>query len=205
MSGYRNNLDVREALLTRILEQSLELILPNTQAECLVLQGHHQELLKNMEANSLEVRHTEMEAKANLAHDTANLNQQKNLNAIRIHEARLAMYRKVKAVRSKHNKSGFTSIEVPSSWPAAHTDMNNIHDLPNPKDATEWKTIDLPDEIVYYLLTRNRLHFGQAKGTPLTDASFTREVNWMASTDSAELILNGDYTSNELTDLQSFC
>ena len=81
--------------------------------------------------------------------------------------------------------------------------MNNIRELPNPNDATEGKTIDLPDEIVYYLRTRNRLHFGQAKGTPRTDASFTREVGWMASTDSAELILNGDYTSDELTDLQA--
>jgi hypothetical protein len=110
---------------------------------------------------------------------------------------------KVKAIRSKHNKSGFTSIEVPTSWPAAHSATANLQVLPNPKDATGWKTVDLPNEIVYYLLTRNRLHFGQAHGTPLTTLQFTREINWMASTDSAELILTGDYTSDELTDLQA--
>jgi hypothetical protein len=155
-----------------------------------------------MEKISLAIRHAEMEAKANFALTTGDKKTKKNLDALCATKAHVELYRKIKAVRGLNNKSGFTSIKVPTSWPSAHSETDNIQDLPNPKTATEWKTIDLPDEIVYYLLTQNRLHFGQADGTPLTTPQFTREIDWMASTDSAELILQGDYILDELTDLQ---
>jgi hypothetical protein len=202
LSGFRTNLDVREALLERILEHSLDLTLPETKLECEDLLRHYRKSLSTMEAHSLEIRHAEMEAKSNLPLESGQQAKKKHLAALRATEAHAAMYRKVKAVRGKHNKSSFTSIEVPSTWPSAHTETENLQDLPNPKEATNWKTIDLPDEIVYYLLTRNRLHFGQAQGTPFTTPQFTREIDWQASTDSSELILRGEYTSNELTDIQ---
>ena len=100
---------------------------------------------------------------------------------------------KIKAIRGKYNKSGFTSIKVPTSWPPAFSDPELLHSLPDPKQATEWKTVDLPDEIVYYLLTRNRLHFGQAHGTPLTTPAFAQQIDWAASTETAELILHGEF------------
>jgi len=113
------------------------------------------------------------------------------------------MYRKIKAIRGKFDKSGFTSIDVPSSWPPAHSDPSRLHSLPNPKKATNWRTVDLPKDIVYYLLTRNRLHFGQAQGTPLTRPRFTQCLDWAASTETAKLILAGYYEDSKLTDLQS--
>jgi hypothetical protein len=147
-------------------------------------------------------KNAKMEAKANIADDNDDNEQKKNLNAIRTHEAHVVMYQKVKVIQSKHNKSGFTSIEVPMSWPATHSATENLQDLSNPKEAKEWKTVDLPDKIVYYLLTHNRLHFGQAPGTPFTTPQFTCEIDWIASTYSAVLNLHGNYTSNELTNLQ---
>jgi hypothetical protein len=55
---------------------------------------------------------------------------------------------------SEHAGNGFISIEVPTSWPQAHTLLKNIPEtLPNPKKATTWKMVDLPNEMVYYLLT----------------------------------------------------
>ena len=197
-------MEVREVLIARILEHSLSLILPETQRECEDLLHQKMNDLRELEKHSLEIRHAEMEAKANEASSSGNKGMKKHLDAIRITEAHVAMYRKIKAIRGKFHKSGFTSIEVPTSWPPAHTPLEDLPDaLPDPKTATEWKTIDLPDEIVYYLLTRNRLHFGQAHGTPFTPPHFTRKINWKASTDSAELILHGDYSQMELTDLQT--
>jgi hypothetical protein len=155
-----------------------------------------------MEKISLELRHAEMEATSNIESSSKTKSNKHHRDALQATEAHVAMYRKVKAVRGKCNKSGFTSIEVPTSWPTAHTATTNLQDLPDPKTATTWKTIDLPDKIVYYLLTRNRLHFGQAAGTPFTTPQFTRHIDWQASTDSAEVILHGDYTTAELTDLQ---
>ena len=111
---------------------------------------------------------------------------------------------KCPANNSKYiDKSGFTSIEVPTSWPPAFSDPELLHSLPDPKQATEWKTVDLPDEIVYYLLTRNRLHFGQAHGTPLTTPAFTQQIDWAASTETAELILHGEFDATELSDIQA--
>jgi hypothetical protein len=69
--------------------------------------------------------------------------------------------------------------------------------------ATDWKTVDLPEEITYYLLLQNRLHFGQAHGTPFTKPSLLHKINWMASTETAKLILHGDFDSSELMDLQA--
>jgi hypothetical protein len=63
--------------------------------------------------------------------------------------------------------------------------------------------VDLPDEIVYYLLTRNRLHFGQAQGTPFTLPLFTNHLDRQASMETAELILTGDYSTSELSDIQA--
>jgi hypothetical protein len=49
------------------------------------------------------------------------------------------------------------------------------------------------------------MDFGQASGTLLcaTLPSFECTIDWRASTDTTELILHGDYSDNELSDLQS--
>jgi hypothetical protein len=203
ISGFKTNTEVREVLLARILDQSLDLILPDTFDECKKLYKEKVALLQELEKKSLRLRHEEMEARANLAATAGNTTQKMHNDKLRSGEAHAEMYRKVKAVRGKYNTGGFTSIDVPTSWPAAHTDLTESQDLPDPKKATEWKTVDLPDEIVYYLLTRNRLHFGQAKGTPFTDPEFCRTIDWQASSDTSELILHGDYDASELSDLQS--
>jgi hypothetical protein len=55
LSGYRNCLDLSEALLTRILEHELDLILPTTREECETQLLQAQASLKEMEKNSLEI------------------------------------------------------------------------------------------------------------------------------------------------------
>lgn len=203
MSGFKTNTDVREVLLARITALDSDLVLPTTQPECHALLQLKLSGLREMEKHSLQLRHDEMEVKASLAADSGDTTQQQRLDKLRNSEAHIAMYRKIKAVRGKYSNSGFTSIEVPTSWPPAHSDPALLDSLPDPKKATEWRTVDLPDEIVYYLLTRNRLHFGQAKGTPFTQPQFTHRLDWAASTETAELILEGDFDSSELSDIQS--
>ena len=103
-------------------------------------------ILREMEQNSLLYRHDEMQARANLAADKGEPNTQKALNHLRSSEAHTAMFQKIKAICSKGKTSGFTSIEVPSSWPPAHSDQSTLQSLPDPKQATEWRIVDLPDE-----------------------------------------------------------
>jgi hypothetical protein len=77
-------------------------------------------------------------------------NWQKNnlLNNLRLCEACAAMHQNIKVIRGKHHSSSFTVIDVPLSWPAAHSNLFNAQSLPDPKQSTEWKTVNLPDEII---------------------------------------------------------
>lgn len=203
LSGFKTNIDLREVLLELIKELSLDMKLPTSKNDCQEALNTSIATLRDMEKNSLALRHDELEAKATIAADSGNKDKQQILARIRTSEAKAAMYRKIKAVRGIYNHSSFTSIDVPTSWPPAFSDQTMLHSLPDPKKALEWRTVDLPDEIMYYLLTRNRLHFGQAHGTPLTTPQFTHHLDWAASTETAELILSGDFDTSELSDIQA--
>jgi hypothetical protein len=50
-------------------------------------------------------------------------------------------------------------------------------------------------------MERNRRHFGQAQGTPFTQAPLSDLLNWHADTETTELILQGTYTNDELDDV----
>jgi hypothetical protein len=54
----------------------------------------------------------------------------------------------------------------------------------------------------YRMGLRNRLHFGQAEGTPLTLPPFSTDLDWEVSTATAELIVEDAYSNDELTDIQ---
>eukprot|EP00957_Ditylum_brightwellii_P081846 6226173-Ditylum_brightwellii.AAC.1 len=49
---------------------------------------------------------------------------------------------------------------------------------------------------------QNKLHFGQAQGTPFTVPSLSVEVDWEVNSVMSELILEGNYTNEELLDIE---
>ena len=101
-----------------------------------------------------------------------------------------AMYRKLRFIsRDKTSQSGLTRIEVP------------FDSTEDPKKCTHWKTVDAPDEITKYLLERNQVHFGQAHGTPFTVSPLSTEIDFSASTETCEMILEGDYSNLDIDDL----
>jgi hypothetical protein len=59
-------------------------------------------------------------------------------------------------LRSPELCQSITRIEIP------------LHPQEDPKRCTDWQIIDVPSEVVHQLQSRNRLHFGQAHGTPFT-------------------------------------
>jgi hypothetical protein len=69
------------------------------------------------------------------------------------------------------------------------------------KKISLFRTLTLPDEITQYLKARNQRHFGEATGTPFTQAPLAELITWQADTDTAELILQGAYTNDELDDI----
>jgi hypothetical protein len=66
---------------------------------------------------------------------------------------------------------------------------------------SNWRDINCPKEIELLLRLQNQRHFGQAEseGTPFTTPRMKHKFNWSASTCEAELVLEGDYTDEELT------
>ena len=75
----------------------------------------------------------------------------------------------------------------------------------NKKDENAWRTITTPKEIEFYLQKRNQLHFGQAETdqTQFILPDMKHEFNWSASTNSAELVLHGEYTNQELDEVMN--
>eukprot|EP00957_Ditylum_brightwellii_P016125 1214065-Ditylum_brightwellii.AAC.1 len=109
---------------------------------------------------------------------------------------------KISKVNKKSKGKGFTSIQIPVSWPTDPSRYENVNLIENPKTANEWRTIDIPKDIEFYLLMRNRLHFGQAHGTPFIFPPLLVEVDWAANLVTSELILEGGYTNDELSDIE---
>ena len=99
-------------------------------------------------------------------------------------------------------------LEVPSSWPLmSDYDESIDYNLTDPKsldptDKSLWKEVNCPKEIEFYLRLRNQRHFGQARETPFCQPSMSRKFNWSATTEAAELVLEGNYEDAELTDIQ---
>ena len=111
------------------------------------------------------------------------------LRNIRKAEELKHMFQKLRFIRGKNQKSGMATLEVPT--------------IPgmDPKTCKDWTLVECPKEIMEYLLARNRKHFGQAKGTPFTLPPLAEKVDFQASTAACEMILNGDFSCEELEDL----
>eukprot|EP00957_Ditylum_brightwellii_P055431 4200379-Ditylum_brightwellii.AAC.1 len=74
--------------------------------------------------------------------------------------------------------------------------------LENPKTASTWRMVDLPEEILHYLTVHNCRHFGQAHNTPFTVPLLSQYFDWAANSPMSETILQGKFTDTELTELQ---
>jgi hypothetical protein len=99
-------------------------------------------------------------------------------------------YFKIQQARTAEGSTGLTEIQVPLD--------PTIHPKECPPDQHHWRTERVPAEIENLLIDRNRSHFGQAAGTPLTAPTVTAALNYDGSGPMAELILNGHYHDDRL-------
>ena len=70
----------------------------------------------------------------------------------------------------------------------------------DPKQCNEWQVIDVPSEIVSQLQHRNRLHFGQAHGTPFTVPPLSNDLGFSGDGPGAASILQGTYDTSPLSE-----
>ena len=99
------------------------------------------------------------------------------------------LFAKIRCFRTPDRGHGISSIQVPTDPTVS------------PKDSKEWITIDAPDKVVEKLRERNRLHFGQAHGTPFTMPPLSKDLDFDGATSFADMILDGTYDSSQLADI----
>jgi hypothetical protein len=108
-----------------------------------------------------------------------------------------------RAIRNLNSKTGITRLQIPSLWPTQQDPTKG-----NWTDAKAWdkakqpfREVNIPSELEYFLIQRNRRHFGQAEGATFTKPPFSTSLNWQADPNAANLILEGDYNSTELNNI----
>eukprot|EP00957_Ditylum_brightwellii_P001304 102434-Ditylum_brightwellii.AAC.1 len=92
--------------------------------------------------------------------------------------------------------------QISVTWPSSDCDEDQISTLDNLKKAQHWRTVKIPQEIAFYLKLCNRLHFGQANGTPFAVSPLEEEFDWAANLHHSKLVLEGSYSNLELTFLE---
>jgi hypothetical protein len=90
--------------------------------------------------------------------------------------------KKIRHVVAPQQSAGLTSVLIPV-------------DHEDPKQATVWKKIDDPREVVSIIQARNRKHFRQAENTPFTTGEFN-EIPFDGTGPLADSILDGTYKSS---------
>jgi hypothetical protein len=155
--------------------------------------------------NSRQLRVDENTERISLDRSLDRLFKAKVLKNIQKEEQRADTYRMFNNIRGKSNKSRLSTVDVPEVWLGSQ-------DLEDPDihlaDSKLWdtedkphKSITLPEEVELYLMARNRRHIGQAHGTPFTVTPLAKLLTWDGDTDTAELILKGEYNADELDNI----
>ena len=141
---------------------------------------------------------------ANLAAEAGEEEKANAIRNIRTCERKNKAYKKFKFHLGKDIQSqAINRIQIPTVW-GVHEEYKEDDELNwidpkqvNKNDDNAWRTITTPKEIEFYLQKQNQLHFGQAETdqTPFTMPDMKHEFHWSASTNSAELVLQGEYTN----------
>eukprot|EP00980_Cylindrotheca_fusiformis_P020498 scaffold7555_cov72-Cylindrotheca_fusiformis.AAC.3 len=195
LSGLRTGHDMSEAIQARIAKFQLTLgPLPPTIQETSQAIKSVQSQIKTIRAASKSVREQSLIEQARDATFTGCKSDAEILEMLRKKEAQADRWKKINFVQGHHHQSQFTNVEVPSSWPTTQAEFLNPDTvIENPKQCDSWRTIEDPDEMEFYIQMRNRLHFGQAQGTPFTIGQLQQDIDWSATTPAAESVLVGRY------------
>lgn len=147
--------------------------------------------IRILERQHLHHRRVEQQHLLQLALNTGDKRQATAIRRKISAENTKMMYQKLRAARGQSSKSGISRLQVPA------------HPTTNYKSCIDWITIDTPKDIEEHLRQRNQSHFGQAQGTFPTIPPFSEWIDWGASTHISELILEGRFHPDNLTEMQN--
>ena len=189
---FRTGTDLYSVLQDRMHLSGIQLPIPQSLEEANAALRVAQHEIKEIRKHSKSFRDQSMADQARDLAAGGNKDQATILAQMRKKELQADRWKRIKFLQGKGNHGKFSTVEVPSSWPS--TEAGFLHQaIENPKVCTNWKTVDDPADMEFYLQMRNRRHFGQAQGTPFTISPLLEDVDWGATTPSSDRILAGDY------------
>jgi hypothetical protein len=196
LSSLKQKVDRSTAIHARMNRQNLNFQLPTSIEETVTALHKADTDLRSTRKSHADRRSQELIARAEDADSSRQHQQAKNIRKINKSEAGRRTYRILDAMRRQNGANQrLDRLEIPLSWPSLDSPIASVTTLEDPKTCNSWRLITEPSEIEYYLLLRNRLHFGQAQGTPFTEPPISNDVDWSANSTSSTDILNGTYQS----------
>jgi hypothetical protein len=185
------------ALQARLARASITLEFTVTLAETWKQHKLTQKELRALQSNHAQLRKTELSAKKEAATQTNQPTVAKALRQINKQEDGRRTYRTLDIMKRKSDdQPKLNRLEIQQSWPEPLSTVESVQQLKDPKQCTQWQTVTDPVALEYYLLLRNRLHFGRAQGTPFMEDPLCSNLDWAASRPQAEAVLAGTYTTN---------
>jgi hypothetical protein len=147
-SGFMNGFNLTQAVTARMQEHGFVQDIPQTIFKCRA--RLRDTVLHEILLSACSHQENEQTARAGLYDDSGRKSQARIQTEIKHKERTAAMFRTFKAIRGQNaNSRGITQLEVPTSWPAAGTPIENITTFPDPKQSSDWRLIKLLEEIVY--------------------------------------------------------
>jgi hypothetical protein len=169
------------ALTARAHSAGVSCNIPNSKEETGKALQIAQLNLKQLSLNSGKQRENELRFNANQQQQHGDLASARILQRINKSEISRRTYTILQAMKNRGGTvQWLDKLEIPASWPPAHTPADQVTQLEDPtiSQCEEWRTITDPMEIEYFLMLRNRLHFGQAQGTPFTVPPLSANLDW---------------------------
>jgi hypothetical protein len=203
--GFRFGHDRRSVLSLRLQMLDSDLELPSTYNAASLLLQEKENAFRQLVSTSNILRRTELSAAADHHESSHQRARAQVLRKINRHEMSQETWRTLAFLSNDATTSKLDRLEIPASWPPMlpSSSSSASSTFEDPKLAVEWRTVTDPTEIEYYLMVRNRMHFGQAQGTPFTINPLAQQFDWTASTPYADDVLHGIYVAP--SDVDSLC
>lgn len=169
LSALKRNQDRTQQLYAKMERTNIHCPLPLTQSLTRQALSLATQQLRVISHSSFQTRQAELDQRIQELSNKSQRPKQKILKAIRNSEQAQRTFRLLKAIRlQRAGTPSLVRLEIPASSPNWQLALSASSQLEDPKECQQWRTITDPNEVEHYLMLRNRIHFGQAQGTPFT-------------------------------------
>jgi hypothetical protein len=200
-SSFKNKINLTEQIQASLDDSKIQMELPTNLEDTIAAITKARKDIHACIKRSKETWALEQMERIAMERNDDNQDTAKILTAVHNAEQHAQMYSMFQNIRGKSQNGGLTNIEIPDTWPSPGETGEWCDAKTHDKQKQNFRNLTIPSEIEYYLMERNRRHFGQAQGTPFTQTPLAELISWQADTEVAKLILHGEYNNAELDDV----